>query len=238
MKQFDFYEFTGILAPGATVLTGAILLFPGWGLHALIKDISIGGMGVFVVLAYVLGHLVQAVGNGIESVWWKLWGGRPTDWVRTKPDCLLARSQLTALEKAINERQGDIPDLLIVATDANCEGLNERTKQLPLDDSHVTPYVVAIPDPHIERWLLLDGAAFKHVFGRGCDAPDQKCDRDRYKRTLLQAIRAAGVTPSLGGIEFAQDIVQAMNIDSAMRADKSLGRFLDQLRRVFTGWRA
>lgn len=106
MKQFDFYEFTGILVPGATVLTGAVVLFPGWGLPALIKDTSVGGLGVFIVLAYVLGHLVQAVGNGIESVWWKIWGGMPTDWLRTKPDCLLAPSQLTALEKAVKERLG------------------------------------------------------------------------------------------------------------------------------------
>jgi hypothetical protein len=106
MKQFDFYEFTGILVPGATVLTGAVVLFPGWGLPALIKDTSIGGLGVFIVLAYVLGHLVQAVGNGIESIWWKIWGGMPTDWLRTKPDCLLAPSQLTVLEKAVKERLG------------------------------------------------------------------------------------------------------------------------------------
>lgn len=117
MRQFDFYEFTGILAPGATVLTGAVFLFPGWGLPTLIKDTSVGGLGVFVVLAYVLGHLVQAVGNGIESAWWKLWGGMPTDWLRTKPDRLLAPSQITALEKAVKERLG-LDDLQIAHSNA------------------------------------------------------------------------------------------------------------------------
>ena len=36
------------------------------------------------------------------------------------------------------------------------------------------PVVLAVPDPHVERWLLLDGAAFKAAVGHGCDAPDQK----------------------------------------------------------------
>ena len=106
MKQFDFYEFTGILLPGAIVLTGLVLLFPGWGLPTLIKDISVGGLGLFVVLAYAAGHVVQAVGNLVEAVWWKAWGGLPSDWLRTKPSRLLAAQQISALEKRIRERQG------------------------------------------------------------------------------------------------------------------------------------
>ena len=106
MKQFDFYEFTGILLPGAIVLTGLVLLFPGWGLPTLIKDISMGGLGLFVVLAYAAGHVVQAVGNLIEAVWWKGWGGLPSDWLRTKPSRLLAAQQISALEKRLRERQG------------------------------------------------------------------------------------------------------------------------------------
>lgn len=106
MKQFDFYEFTGILLPGAIVLTALVLLFPGWGLPTLIKDISVGGLGVFVVLAYAVGHIVQAVGNLVEAMWWKLWGGLPSDWLRTKPSRLLAAPQVSALEKRLRERQG------------------------------------------------------------------------------------------------------------------------------------
>ena len=104
MKQFDYYEFTGILVPGVTALAGSLLLFPDLLKPVSMKDVSLGGLGLFVILAYVLGHLVQAVGNGLEAGWWKLWGGMPTDWVRTKPNCLLAPSQLAALEKASKER--------------------------------------------------------------------------------------------------------------------------------------
>lgn len=56
------------------------------------------------------------------------------------------------------------PVLPIVATDANCKGLNERAREIGGRDD-VVPMILALPDPHIERWLLLDGAAFKAVFG-------------------------------------------------------------------------
>jgi hypothetical protein len=131
-------------------------------------------------------------------------------------------------------RQGNLPDIVVVGTDANCKGLLERSRQIPVDASPV-PTVLAIPDPHVERWLLLDGAAFKAVFAHGCPAPDQKCARDRYKEALIRAILDAGVTPSLGGIEFAEDIVHAMDLARAANADDSLRRFLEDLRTALGG---
>jgi hypothetical protein len=104
MRQFDFYEFTGILVPGATALAGSLFLLPDLLRLEFIKDLSVGGLGLFVILAYVLGHLVQAVGNGVEWGWWKLWGGMPTDWVRMQSDRLLVPAQLIALERVAKER--------------------------------------------------------------------------------------------------------------------------------------
>ncbi|WP_343424444.1 hypothetical protein [Candidatus Amarolinea dominans] len=98
--------------------------------------------------------------------------------------------------------------------------------------------ICAVPDPHVERWLLVDSAAFKAVLGRGCAAPDQKCERARYKRLLIEAIRQAGITPNLGGIEFAADIVAAMDLGQASRLDPSLQRFLDEMNGVFREWRS
>ncbi len=125
------------------------------------------------------------------------------------------------------KKQGEpLPNLIIVAADANCKKRNERIKELN-NSNAPAPIVFAIPDPHIERWLLLDSAAFKAAVGRGCDAPDQKCDRDRYKKRLIEAIHAADIMPSLGGIEFAEDIVQNMNIERVKEADRSFQRFVD-----------
>lgn len=100
------------------------------------------------------------------------------------------------------------------------------------------PVVVAVPDPHIERWLLLDGEAFKAALGRGCDAPDRKCDRDRYKQRLIEAVRDAGAIPILSGLEHAEDIVRRMDVERTTRADRSFKRFVEDLRATFRGWRA
>lgn len=135
------------------------------------------------------------------------------------------------------ERQGDSrPDLIVVATDANCRGLNERMREIT-GREELAPMIHAIPDPHVERWLLLDGSAFKAVFGMGCDAPDQKCDRRRYKQRLIEAIRDAGTIPRLGGIEYAEDIVQHININRAARLDRSFQRFVEAMRSKFQEWR-
>jgi hypothetical protein len=74
------------------------------------------------------------------------------------------------------------------------------------------------------------------VLGRGCQAPQQKCQRRLYKRLLLEAVRAAGVTPLLGGIEYTEALVKAMDLRSSESADESLGRLLRDLRSVFKNW--
>ena len=131
--------------------------------------------------------------------------------------------------------QGSRPDLIVVATDANCQGLRQRVRQLA-PQAPPAPIVHAVPDPHVERWLLLDGAAFKEVFGHGCEAPDRKCSRNRYKDLLIAAIRAAGSTPLLGGIEYAKEIIRNMDIERAASADASLRSFVDDLRATFRSW--
>ena len=67
-------------------------------------------------------------------------------------------------------RQGEPwPHLIVVANRRrNCKGLNERGKEIERCIGQApAPVVLAVPDPHVERWLLLDGAAFKAVFGQG-----------------------------------------------------------------------
>lgn len=136
------------------------------------------------------------------------------------------------------QMQGDErPDLIVAATDANCKGLGERTKALTgVAQQADLRIVFAVPDPHIERWLLVDSGAFKKVFGRGCNAPDQKCERARYKKMLIDAIRESGITPSLGGIEYAEDIVKEMDLGQAARNDASLQRLLEEFNAVLREW--
>jgi hypothetical protein len=138
----------------------------------------------------------------------------------------------------VQRDRAGIPDLVVVATDANCKGLKGRLKELKSETENTPLRVIcAVPDPHIERWLLLDSAAFKEVFGRGCKAPDQKCERDRYKKLLAEAIVAAGIMPSLGGIEYADEIVKRMGLAVADVKDDSLAGLLRELHLAFRSWR-
>jgi hypothetical protein len=147
-------------------------------------------------------------------------------------------SELQQYIRDLNQGYESLPDLLVVAKDANCKGFVESRREIDTaaNDKVKDLIVCAIPDPHIERWLLLDSVAFKEVIGKGCDAPDRKCERHRYKQLLLKAMRDAGVSPPLGGIEYAEDIVNVMDLRRMESADDSLGRLLQDLREKFRVW--
>lgn len=106
MRQFDFYEFAGVIAPGTVVLVAAGLIWPDFlgGIQKL--DVSLGGFGLVLLLAYIAGHLLQAVGNVLESVWWKVNGGWPSDWPRTGKGGLLSEPQLAQLQERIRSNLG------------------------------------------------------------------------------------------------------------------------------------
>jgi hypothetical protein len=145
------------------------------------------------------------------------------------------------LRDLARERQR-CPDSVIVVADANCLGYNDRKAQL---DGELKSYPqfqrlvsYAIPDPHIERWMLVDPSAFQIVLSRGCTLPAIKCAKDEYKRLLRKEIRSSGIDPPLGGEEYAEDIVMAMNLSHVEVREPSLGHFLKTLKAQFNAWRA
>ena len=148
---------------------------------------------------------------------------------------------ITELEQYLRDLQRyteDLPDLVIVGTDSNCKGLSERKEEIDRITSNLSfPLIHMIPNPHIERWFLLDSEAFKTVFGRGCPIPDQKCERGRYKDSWLTAIHEATKQPPLDGNERIEDLVNAMNIERLKQNDPSIKRFLDPLERQFRTWK-
>ncbi len=148
---------------------------------------------------------------------------------------------ITELKQYLRDLQHykeDLPDLVIVGTDSNCKGLSERETAINQVTSDLTGIVISmIPEPHIERWLLLDSEAFKTVFGRGCPAPDQKCERGRYKNMLLNAIYQATMTPPIDGIERVEELVYAMDLQRVEQNDRSIRKFLTALQRQFRTWR-
>ena len=145
-------------------------------------------------------------------------------------------TELREYVKDLLKYQQVLPDLVVVATDANCSGFQKRRKRLTdFLESIRDRVVVAVPDPHVERWLLRDPSAFKAALGRACRQPDQKCDRGRYKALLREAVHEAGLEPLLGGIEHADDIVQHMNLRPSSGSD-GFDELLQQLHSRFRRW--
>ena len=58
-KNFDFYEFAGIVMPGAILIFGLAQAETLIAQTIPLSDMSIGSLGVFLILAYAAGHLVQ-----------------------------------------------------------------------------------------------------------------------------------------------------------------------------------
>jgi len=125
------------------------------------------------------------------------------------------------------------PDLLIAGIDGNCSTFASAKKAI-VAATHV-PFsdrlVVACPDPHVERRYLADPESFKDVVGHRPTIAKRKCVRDYYKDALVKVVRKAGHPATLGGIEFAQEIVEGMDLYRAGKNDRSLKVFVDDLRR-------
>lgn len=124
-------------------------------------------------------------------------------------------------------------EVLVAAIDGNCHGYVERRREIEdaIGDRYPGRLVPAVPDPHVERWMLSDPRALAAALGTSTvavDIPPYKCERGRYKAALRQAVNASGVVAPLGGAEYADDVVA--NLDLArVGADPSLARFVDDL---------
>lgn len=124
------------------------------------------------------------------------------------------------------------PDLLVVLIDANCHDFQERKRETAgVIDSSVFPFfVIGCPNPHIEKWLLIDQHALSVVFGASLNIPLHKCDRDFYKNELKTIIQHAGWPITQGGIEYSQDIIAEVDFVRAEKNDPSFGNFISDLR--------
>src|SRR5258708_585154 len=106
MRDFSFYDQTGLVIPGTVLLFGVIVLFPDLRVYFDKDGITIGGLGLFLLLAYAAGHGIGAVGNLLENVWWWFRGGMPSDWVLSKPSKLLSPKQIELLPERIHQNLG------------------------------------------------------------------------------------------------------------------------------------
>ena len=132
------------------------------------------------------------------------------------------------------------PDLVVVVIDGNCspaskkrEEIRKMTRPRLLDR-----LVIGVPSPHVERWFLADPDSFHTVVGHRPVVGREKCERAHYKQLLAEAIHQGRQPATLGGIEFAVELVDEMNLYRAGRSDSSLKSFVDDLRGRFREARA
>lgn len=123
------------------------------------------------------------------------------------------------------------PDVLVIVLDSDCKRRNEVKNSvmnlIAARGLQNVPVVCAIPEPHIERWYLEDQSALLQVLPKANPQKlSYRCERDRYKQALLQAIRAADIEPLLGGAEYGGDIARALDPN---RMDDSFKAFWKEL---------
>ncbi|MFQ6033195.1 MAG: DUF4276 family protein [Candidatus Zixiibacteriota bacterium] len=131
-------------------------------------------------------------------------------------------------------------DFLVVARDGNCRGNRERVKELErcIRENHPLKerVIYAIPDPHIERWYLIDQRALKEGVGldKAPDLPPYKCKKDHYKQVLKKALKESNVNSLLGGPEYAERIVDNIdNLESLSQQNAGFQAFVENLRSRF-----
>ncbi len=104
MDKFELYELLALILPGAVLLYGISLLFPELILFKFNEEFSVGSFGVFVLIAYATGHIVQVLGGGIELIW-RMVRGEPTEWIEGKKQLILG-NQTKELESKIVKKLG------------------------------------------------------------------------------------------------------------------------------------
>jgi hypothetical protein len=145
-----------------------------------------------------------------------------------------ALEELSLYQKAVSAGGMTMPEILVVATDTNCSrpGLPRKAVARRIEPDFRDRIVVACPDPHIERWYLADPDSFVTVVGIRPKLGRRKCERGRYKAILSRAVTNAGHPATLGGIEFAAELVEVMDLFRAGKTERTLKDFVQDLRRV------
>lgn len=79
-RTFDFYEYAAFIIPGAVLTLGVMLFFPeARALFSKEGGVTFGELGIFVIVAYAAGQLIQGIGNLIEAVLYWPFGGKASE---------------------------------------------------------------------------------------------------------------------------------------------------------------
>ena len=148
------------------------------------------------------------------------------------------QQQVMARQGALAKGQAGLamPDLLVVAVDANSAGTGPtRAEVKDYVDATLTPRLaVACPDPHIERWYVADSLIFQGITGVDPTLPGQTHSKDVYKQHLQELLAAADIEVLVGTYEIGPDIAEGMDLYRAGKVDNGLKLFVDEVRAACT----
>lgn len=104
-KEFSFYEFTGTVIPGSTLILG--LAFAHYPLLDFLmgEKFGAGHLGLFIVASYIAGQLVQGIGNLLEKLLW-VFRGMPSTWIRRNNPPYLSDAQTKRLREVLTTLLG------------------------------------------------------------------------------------------------------------------------------------
>jgi hypothetical protein len=145
-----------------------------------------------------------------------------------------ATTQLRTFIRDVKRERDRLFDLLVIAIDGNCSGYTEKRRELEgivKRGGYGRAVVYAIPDPHIERWYLADPDALSAALEEPIrpEVPPYKCERGAYKQALREAISQAGIFAPLGGLEYAAEIAENLDLYRVGRADAAFKHLVDEL---------
>lgn len=140
------------------------------------------------------------------------------------------RQELQAFQEMLASAPG-LPDVLVIIVDANGVGAAARRAEVDglLDRSRLLHVAIGTPDPCVEQWLIGDPPSFFERFGVQPDIAATD-DGDELKTRLVGALERGGRIVTQGGSEYADEIVDAMDLARACGAHRSLDTFLAELR--------
>ena len=104
--KFDPYEYTGVIVPGVVLILSLAIIFPDL-IPSITSTLSLGDLGLVIVLSFIAGHFVQAGGNLLETVLWKLLGGWPTATALVSSSNLLSDTQKNRLKARLTTDFGE-----------------------------------------------------------------------------------------------------------------------------------
>lgn len=102
-EKFNAYDYIAVIAPGSVIVVGLAVLYLYQGQDISKEQFGIGDLGIFLILAFVFGQLLQAIGNWLEEVFWKCNRSMPTNWVIQPDQSLLSDSQLDRLKQSVQQ---------------------------------------------------------------------------------------------------------------------------------------